>query len=421
MCVLTASLLCSQVLSASAQSDLEEEVPPSNASISTVEAASNATLFLPSVTTDSQEKAVSQMTEERMPVNSEVQMPASEEADIVKVAVTAPVGMGNYCSMSWPSGGWAFASDTNGGDPCKWLISQSPAGGVIQRKGLYANNNWNRVVYRCYPPNFGWVGIYQGWGNAPLTWAYDAAKNKPGCIFNVSPTAMPIFDAPFPLSTVYSHVTGFDFAKAPYNTLNVPLEFGQPGSATATIVDWKGRDKSKGYINNHSGHDWPMPRGTPIYAVADGTVVIARDWLSTCTGSDSAVQKEVAIRHTVTGGSGYYERFLTYYAHFQSYVVKTGQVVKKGQLIGYSGNSGCSTAPHLHFGVIRLTNTADKLEETVHFFFPPQHSDASDKDIDSYGWDAPKGFDPWAWKAYPSGALSLNLWRPGQAPSVGNW
>ena len=94
--------------------------------------------------------------------------------------VPAPAGMGNYCSITWPGGGWSFASDTNGGDPCLWILRQSAPGGTIQRKGLYANNNVNRVVYRCFPPNYGWVGIYEGWGNAPLTWAYDAAKGKRG-------------------------------------------------------------------------------------------------------------------------------------------------------------------------------------------------------------------------------------------------
>lgn len=333
-------------------------------------------------------------------------------------------GMGHYCSGTWSNGGWAFTSDTTGGDPCGVIVN---SGGTIQRKGLYANNNVNRVVYRCYPPDYGFVGIYEGWGNGPLTAAFNAAKvdNKPGCIFTVSPKSMPVFDAPFPLTANYSHTSGHDFAKAPYTTLNVPSEFGQPGSATATIVDWKGRDKSNGgFLDNHSGHDWPMPKGTKIFAVADGVVVMARSWKSPCTNSDSVYQKEVAIRHTVTSGASnttYYERFLTYYAHFNSYTVTAGQTVKKGDLIGYSGNTGCSSAPHLHFGVIRLTNTADQREETVNFLAAPQNSDAGDKDIDPYGWDSPKGFDPWAWKAYPAGALSVNLWRTGQAPSVGNW
>jgi murein DD-endopeptidase MepM/ murein hydrolase activator NlpD len=334
-------------------------------------------------------------------------------------AIPAPPGMGNYCNVTGPGTAWGFASLANGGDPCS-LLASGP-GTTISRKGLYANNNYNRVVYRCYPPNYSWVGVYQGWGTGPLTAAYDAAQGKPGCIFNVSPTAMPIFDAPFALKTNYGHVSGHDFAKAPFNTLNVQ-DFGQPGSTSATIVDWKGRDKSQGgYVDGHSGHDWTMPRGTAIRSVAAGVVVMARDYKSTCRDSDSKYQKEVAIRHTVVGAFGYRERFLTYYAHLKSYGVKVGDVVTRGKVIGYSGNTGCSTAPHLHFGVIRLTNTADQLEETVHWFNTAKHSDATDKDIEPYGWDAPKGFDPWAFTAYPQGALSLNLWRTGQAPSVGNW
>lgn len=340
----------------------------------------------------------------------------------VASAITAPAGMGNYCSITWPTGGWAFASDPSGGDPCGWLLGQSDPGGTIQRKGLYASNNWNRVVYRCYPPNYGWVGLYEGWGNDPLTWAYDAAQGKPGCIFNVSPVSLPIFDSPFPLWANYSLVTGFDFARSPYNTLNVPVEFGQPGSSTANVVDWKGRDRSNiGYINNHAGHDWLMPKGTPLRAAADGLVVMARSWQSPCTGSDSIFQNEVAIRHTVYGANGYYERFVTYYAHLQTIAVSQGQSVTKGQLIGTTGNTGCSSAPHLHFGALRLTNTADKRLEVLHFFDPPDHSDGSDKAIDPYGWSPPMGFDPWAWKAYPDGALSLNLWRAGQAPQTGSW
>jgi murein DD-endopeptidase MepM/ murein hydrolase activator NlpD len=187
-------------------------------------------------------------------------------------------------------------------------------------------------------------------------------------------------------------------------------------------VDNQGRDQSAlSWSNDHDGHDFPMARWTPIYAVANGTVLKARGWTSPCSGSDSPVQNEVAISHKVVGGSGYSETFVSYYAHLSFYVVKDGDTVTKGQLIGYSGNTGCSTDPHLHFGVTRLSNTANQLLATLHFFNPPQHSDGTNEAIDPFGFKAPKGFDPWAWKAYPAGALSINLWNPGQAPSLGAW
>ena len=232
---------------------------------------------------------------------------------------------------------------------------------------------------------------------------------------------MPIFSAPFSLNAAYTHVTGFDFAKSPYKTLNV-ADFGQVGSPAATVVDNYGRDKSGiGFIDDHDGHDYLIPRYTPIYAVANGAVVKARSWLSPCDFSDSEYQNEVAIQHTIVGGSKYTETLVSYYAHLSSYLVKDGDSVVEGQLIGYSGNTGCSTAPHLHFGVTRLSNTADQLLAKLHFYNPPLHSDATDEQIDPYGFNAPKGFDPWAWKSYPAGALSMNLWKEGQALSEGQW
>ena len=348
--------------------------------------------------------------------------PADEPVGTAQEAIVVS-GMGHYCSGTYPDNiGWSFISDTNGNDPCASIVS---TGGTVKRKGLYANNAPNRVVYRCYPPNYGWVGIYEGTGNAPLTAAYNAAHslNLPGCIFTVSPTAMPVFDSPFPLTTTVSHGSGFDFAKGSYGTLDV-ADFGQVGSTAATIVDFMGRDKSgSGAIDNHDGHDWGMARGTDIRAVADGTVVMARSWDSGATGSDSPFQNEVAIVHTVRGtaGSSYKEQFLTYYAHLQSFSVTVGQTVLRGQQIGESGNTGSSSGPHLHFGVARLTNIADSLLENINFFSPPNHSDGTDQQIEPYGWAAPQGFDPWAWQSYPDGALSVNLWRSGQAPPLGTW
>ncbi len=333
-------------------------------------------------------------------------------------------GLGHYCSGTWASGGWAFTSNSNGGDPCAAITS---TGGTVRHKGLYANNAMNRVVYRCYPPYYGYVGVYEGLGNGPLTSAYNAAQGLPGCVFIASPVSLPIFDSPFPLATSYTHATGVDFARRGGSGSAVAYdvaEFGQPGSTMATIVDHKGRDRSTGgYIDNHDGHDFPMPRDTAIKATADGTVVMARSWLSPCTTSDSQYQTEVAIRHTVYGSGTYYERFVTYYAHLTSIdpAITVGASVTKGQEIGRSGNTGCSSAPHLHFGVIRLTNTSDQLEESITWYPGSQHSDATDKAIEPYGWSAPQGFDPFSYRVYPYGALSINLWNANQAPSVGGW
>jgi murein DD-endopeptidase MepM/ murein hydrolase activator NlpD len=358
------------------------------------------------------------------PTNGTIHDATSSTLDPIEQSATIS-GMGNYCSLTWRSGAWAFASDPAGGDPCAWLIKQSPSGYTIRRKGLYSPNGSNNVVVRCNS-DASWVGIYRGAGNGPLTAAYDSAvdEDKRHCVFTVAPMSMPVFDAPFLRFFPYSLGTGVDFARPPYNTLNVPVDFGQIGSSAATIVDWRGRDRSPGnYLNNHAGHDFNMPRGMPLYAAADGYVISARDWDSNgdCTGSDSTIQKEVTIRHTVYGSNGYYEQFATYYAHLNDYTVSEGDVVTRGQLIGFSGNTGCSTGPHLHFGVLRLTNTAANRFETIHFEDWPGHSDAANFVIDPYGFDAPRGFDPWAWRAYPAGALSINLWRTGQAPATGSW
>lgn len=86
----------------------------------------------------------------------------------------------------------------------------------------------------------------------------------------------------------------------------------------------------------HKGHDYAAPRGTPIYAAAAGTVVIA-GW------SDSA-GNWVVISH----GNG----LVTKYMHmYQSPAVSAGDKVVKGQYIGGVGTTGQSTGNHLHFQV----------------------------------------------------------------------
>lgn len=85
----------------------------------------------------------------------------------------------------------------------------------------------------------------------------------------------------------------------------------------------------------HEGLDIAVPTGTPILAPAAGVVAFA-DFLS---GHGNAV----LIEH----GHG----FSSFYGHNSKITVKAGHRVKRGQVIAYSGNTGLSTGPHLHYGV----------------------------------------------------------------------
>lgn len=100
----------------------------------------------------------------------------------------------------------------------------------------------------------------------------------------------------------------------------------------------------------HTGIDFAAAIGTPIYATADGTV----DNLNV---SFSGYGKMLEIDH----GFGYRTR----YAHMHGFAVRQGQKVKRGDLIGYVGNTGLSTAPHLHYEVFVNGINANP----VHYFF----------------------------------------------------
>jgi murein DD-endopeptidase MepM/ murein hydrolase activator NlpD len=100
----------------------------------------------------------------------------------------------------------------------------------------------------------------------------------------------------------------------------------------------------------HAGVDFAAPIGTPVYATADGTV-------AEVSVKFSGYGKMVEINH----GFGYRTR----YAHLHDFTVHGGQQVKRGELIGYVGDTGLSTAPHLHYEV--LMNGAQI--NPVHYFF----------------------------------------------------
>ena len=86
----------------------------------------------------------------------------------------------------------------------------------------------------------------------------------------------------------------------------------------------------------HAGMDFSAPSGTPIYATGNGKVSKVRK-------SRRGYGNHVKIDH----GYGY----VTLYAHMTKYIVRKGQKVKRGELIGYVGSTGKSVAPHLHYEV----------------------------------------------------------------------
>lgn len=102
---------------------------------------------------------------------------------------------------------------------------------------------------------------------------------------------------------------------------------------------------------SHNGIDlrctWGGTTAQPVYAAEDGTV----DWVQTWDGHTKTGNQSygncVRLVHTPWNGG----QLKTLYAHLSSVLVKSGQTVQEGQLIGYTGNTGNSYGAHLHFEV----------------------------------------------------------------------
>lgn len=106
----------------------------------------------------------------------------------------------------------------------------------------------------------------------------------------------------------------------------------------------------------HYGVDFSAEQGTPIYATADGKVSARRPL-------NSGLGWHIVIDH----GFG----FETVYGHMSKFNVKLGQEVKRGQVIGFVGNSGKSTAPHVHYEV----HINDRAVNPVNYFYLDLNAD----------------------------------------------
>lgn len=142
---------------------------------------------------------------------------------------------------------------------------------------------------------------------------------------------------------------------------------------------WQPESAQTLYYDGHNGIDYALPSGTTVLAAAPGEVVFAG---SVPSGCETPLQY-VCLAHK----AGY----RTFYVHLDGVSVRAGQHVEAGDPVGISGNSGCSTGPHLHFSVERERQATDP-----------------------YGWLAPDRPDPLA----ASGAAATWLWAAGAPPTT---
>lgn len=128
-----------------------------------------------------------------------------------------------------------------------------------------------------------------------------------------------------------------------------------------------------GIAKMHNGLDFTAPQGTPIYATGDGVVTTA--------GAGGGAGNHVIINH----GYGYE----TVYMHMVRIKTSIGKKVKRGQVIGWVGNTGASTGPHCHYEVHINGEPVDP----VYFFFNDLNAEQYDRLLKMAATGSAKSFD----------------------------
>lgn len=184
------------------------------------------------------------------------------------------------------------------------------------------------------------------------------------------------FDGAFSLSSPFDH--------------SFPLEFIHTDGRVLTTYG----DETTIGVDGHQGYDFDLPPGTPVLAAHDGIAEFAgMDPPAFCPLLEETVAgNSVVIRREIGG-----KVFVSLYAHLETVDVQPGQLITAGQQLGLSGNTGCSTFPHLHFDVLERIDAENNTFAS----------------IDPYGWNGAET-DPWS--VHPQGTTSRWLWKEGSAP-----
>lgn len=136
------------------------------------------------------------------------------------------------------------------------------------------------------------------------------------------------------------------FRATPRHNINDPV-----GPVLHTPIEDVVKDELKGYGFFHGGVDFNVPKATPVFAAGDGRISMAIPY--------GASGNLVKIKHD--------PNFSTSYAHLNEMIVQRGQEVKRGELIGFTGNTGHSFHPHLHFEVQFKNRVVDPMKYIVEF------------------------------------------------------
>lgn len=146
--------------------------------------------------------------------------------------------------------------------------------------------------------------------------------------------------APVPVVSVPVEVPPQKVIEQPIQQPEPQTPSGQPDGNIDSGYIWpfpKGIGRVSQGLHADQAYDFAAPIGTPIYAVQSGTVLIAKP-----TGYNGGYGRYVVINFT--------DGRQAIFGHMSEVTATPGQVVKKGDIVGYVGSTGKSTGPHLHLG-----------------------------------------------------------------------